>query len=62
MIRFTGCSVSDAVKMSSVNQAKEFNLENKGTLEVGKDADINVFDSQLNLEETFSYGRQFNNK
>ena len=62
MIRFTGCSVSDAVKMSSVNQAKEFNLENKGTLEVGKDADINVFDSQLNLEETFSYRRQFNNK
>ncbi len=33
---FMDASLFDAVEMSSVNQAREFNLTSKGTLEVGK--------------------------
>ncbi|MCG4281256.1 N-acetylglucosamine-6-phosphate deacetylase [Lacticaseibacillus saniviri] len=53
---FMGASVGEAVMMSSVNQAREFGLASKGTLEVGKDADINVFDPDMHLIETYSYG------
>lgn len=56
IIKFTGCSISDAVKMTSYNQAREFNLKSKGELKVDKDADINVLDEELNLEKTYSYG------
>ena len=56
MMAFTGCSIADAVKMSSVNQAKEFGLTQKGTLETGKDADMVLFSQDLNLEEAISFG------
>ncbi|MCM0582110.1 N-acetylglucosamine-6-phosphate deacetylase [Weissella diestrammenae] len=60
MMAFTGATVQETVQMASVNQAKEFGLTNKGTLEVGKDADFNLFDAALtNLEMTYSLGRQF---
>lgn len=59
IMKFTGCGIEEAVKMSSVNQAKEFGLENKGGLKVGKDADLNVFDSTMKLERTYSVGRLF---
>lgn len=58
IIIFTGCSISDAVKMTSYNQAQEFKLESKGGLTVGKDADLNVLDQALNLEATYSYGQR----
>ncbi|WP_242361468.1 N-acetylglucosamine-6-phosphate deacetylase [Limosilactobacillus antri] len=58
IISFTGCSISDAVKMTSYNQAQEFKLESKGGLTVGKDADLNVLDQALNLEATYSYGQR----
>lgn len=57
VINFTGCGIEDAVQMSSVNQALEFGLTNKGTLAPGKDADLNVFDRALNLEETYRLGQ-----
>lgn len=60
-ISFTGCSIEDAVLMSSVNQATEFGLTQKGALEVGKDADINVFDGNLDLQCVYSFGRRFDN-
>jgi len=56
--KFTGCSMFDAVKMSSVNQATEFGLTKKGTLEAGKDADINVLDANQDLVATYSYGHK----
>ncbi|WP_034551245.1 N-acetylglucosamine-6-phosphate deacetylase [Carnobacterium funditum] len=56
MMAFTGCGIADAVKMSSVNQAKEFGLTKKGTLEIGKDADMVLFNQDLDLEETISFG------
>jgi len=53
---YMGATLGEAVMMSSVNQAREFGLDSKGTLEVGKDADLNVFDADLKLIQTFSYG------
>ncbi len=60
IMKFTGCSIEDAIKMTSLNQAKEFGLDTKGTLAVGKDADFNVLGRDFELEETYSYGRCFN--
>lgn len=56
IIKFTGCSLDEAILMSSVNQAREFGLSLKGILDVGKDADINILDSKFNVQKTFSYG------
>ncbi|VDG24753.1 N-acetylglucosamine-6-phosphate deacetylase [Lactiplantibacillus mudanjiangensis] len=55
--KFTGCGIFEAVKMSSVNQTNEFGLTRKGTLEAGKDADINVLDADQDLVATYSYGK-----
>lgn len=57
IMAFTGCSVEDAVKMSSVNQAREFHLTQKGLLIDGKDADMVIMDKQFNVQETISYGK-----
>jgi len=59
VISFTGCAIEDAVQMASVNQAEEFGLTQKGKLLPGLDADLNVFDRALNLQTTYSYGREF---
>ena len=52
IIRFTGCSIADAVKMTSGNQAKEFGLVKKGKLAPGMDADLNILDQDLKLVST----------
>ncbi|WP_283584026.1 N-acetylglucosamine-6-phosphate deacetylase [Limosilactobacillus difficilis] len=57
IVKFTGCSINDAVQMSSVNQAREFHLAGKGSLEEGADADINVMTPELDLLQTYSYGQ-----
>lgn len=56
-VNYMGASIEDAVKMSAVNQATEFHLEHKGSLEVGKDADINIMNNDLELLATYSYGQ-----
>lgn len=57
VMAFTGCDVADAVQMSSVNQAEEFGLTQKGKLTVGRDADLNLMTSDLNIKKTYSLGR-----
>ncbi|WP_125574150.1 N-acetylglucosamine-6-phosphate deacetylase [Levilactobacillus huananensis] len=59
---FTGCDVNEAVQMSSVNQAEEFQLTQKGKLEPGRDADLNVMTPGFQLETTYSLGRAFSQK
>ncbi len=60
VIQFTDCSIEMAVWMSSTNQATEFGLSSKGHLEVGYDADLNVFSKELDLLNTYSYGNKLN--
>ncbi|OJF93091.1 N-acetylglucosamine-6-phosphate deacetylase [Alkalibacterium sp. 20] len=57
MMNFTGCSMLEAVKMSSFNQAKEFNLTSKGQLYPSFDADMVVLDEDLTLRQTILGGK-----
>lgn len=56
VIEFTGCSIEDAVRMTSVNQAEEFGLNKKGALAVGKDADFVVMTENLHVYDTVRLG------
>ncbi|ASI34464.1 MULTISPECIES: N-acetylglucosamine-6-phosphate deacetylase [unclassified Exiguobacterium] len=56
IIAFTGCSLEEAVRMTSINQAEEFGLTKKGVLEIGKDADFVVLDESLFVERTIHRG------
>ncbi len=60
IMNFTGASISEAVKMSSGNQAKEFGLTQKGALKTGKDADFVVLDNKYDIKGTVSMGNLFN--
>ncbi|NMD70058.1 N-acetylglucosamine-6-phosphate deacetylase [Bacillus sp. DNRA2] len=58
IIGFTGCSLAEAIEMASVNPAKQLNLfDRKGSLAVGKDADIVILDDQLEVFMTFCRGK-----
>jgi N-acetylglucosamine-6-phosphate deacetylase len=57
MLKFTNCTISDIVKMTSVNAAKELNMyHKKGSLSKGKDADVTVLTKDFNVFMTFCRG------
>lgn len=57
MMQFTGCSLADAVAMASYNPAHQLKVnDRKGTIEVGKDADLVVLDAELNVQLTVCRG------
>jgi N-acetylglucosamine-6-phosphate deacetylase len=50
-------SLSDAVQMASVNPAKQLNVyDRKGSISVGKDADITILSNDYKVEMTFCRG------
>jgi N-acetylglucosamine-6-phosphate deacetylase len=49
IMNITGCSISDAIKMSSENVARIYKLNDRGTLERGRRADIILFEKAGNL-------------
>lgn len=57
MINEVGVSLVDAIKMLTAVPARIMNL-NKGELAVGKDADIVVFDDDVNMESVFVMGNK----
>lgn len=55
---FTGCTLDDAIVMASANPAKLLNIyDKKGSLTVGKDADIVILNDRLDVEMTFCKGK-----
>ena len=59
MVREAGCSISEAVMMISGNPARVMGLsDRKGSIEPGKDADIVVFDDNVNVVHTIVGGRK----
>lgn len=52
----TNCTLSQLVAMTSANAAKELGLANKGKIEAGRDADIAILDSGLNVQLTICRG------
>lgn len=66
MINLAGVSLFNSVKMITATPARIMGIDDrKGSLIAGKDADIVIFDEQINIEKTFVngklvYDKQFN--
>ncbi len=59
VMKVTGCSLAQAVQMASTNPAQLYGLNDRGTLEPGKRADLIVFtidDFRLNIQKTYVKG------
>ncbi len=59
IMKVTGCTLADAIKMASTNPAKLYNLTDRGTLESGKRADLILFtidDFKVNILKTYVKG------
>lgn len=63
MIKHTGISLRDAILMASYNPAKIIGLQSKkGSIEVGKDADIVAIDGEFNVYATMVEGKLVYNR
>lgn len=57
-IEFTGCSLPEAVRCATLNPARLLGIDNrKGSIEVGKDADLVIFDTDFNVHYTIVGGK-----
>ena len=59
MMKFTGCSLKDAVNMASGNVARIYGLTDRGSLTVGNRADLILFEmdgDQLKIRKTYLNG------
>ncbi|TCS83268.1 N-acetylglucosamine-6-phosphate deacetylase [Tepidibacillus fermentans] len=57
MMEFTDCTLEDIIYMSSTNPAKQLNVfDRKGSIKVGKDADLVVLDENNQVVMTFCRG------
>lgn len=52
-----GMDICDAVKMMSLNPARAMGIENKGDIKEGMDADIIIFDSDINIKKVLVMGK-----
>lgn len=54
---FTGCSLHDIMVMTAINPAKQLNVfDRKGSIQVGKDADLVLLDLEHDVHMTFCRG------
>ncbi len=57
-IDFTGCSLEEGINSVTINPAKLLNIENrKGSIKVGKDADVILFDENFDNKCTIINGK-----
>lgn len=57
MISYTGCTLGEAVQMASANPARQLNVFNrKGSIAVGKDADLVILNEDYDVCMTFCNG------
>jgi N-acetylglucosamine-6-phosphate deacetylase len=60
IMKFTGCSLADAIQMASTNPARLLGLGDRGQIEPGKRADIILFrlrDNTLSIQKTIVGGK-----
>ena len=58
MVQIAGCSVADAVLMLTENPAKAMGIaDRKGAIKQGMDADIVIFDHNINVRNTIIKGK-----
>lgn len=58
LTREVGIPLAEAIRLITVNPAKVMGLPNKGDLLPGKDADIVIFDSDINVQGVFVGGKR----
>lgn len=59
MLKHTGLSIDTVVNMVTINAARVIHEDDRiGSLEVGKDADIVIFDDEINILKTIKGGRK----
>ena len=60
ILKITGCSLGEAIRMSSTNPSKLYGLSDRGVIEAGKRADLILFeigDSELVIKKTYVKGK-----
>lgn len=58
ILRNTDCTIADAIKMAATNPAKAMKIADRtGSIEPGKDADIIIFDDDINVKTTIIKGK-----
>ena len=60
ILKITGCSLGEAIRMSSTNPSKLYVLSDRGVIETGKRADLILFeigDSELVIKKTYVKGK-----
>ena len=58
MVQIAGCSIEDAVRMLTENPAKVMGIaDHKGALKQGMDADVVIFDENINIKNTIIKGK-----
>lgn len=61
MIKYLNVPVCDAVRMASLTPATAINIENKkGSIDIGKDADLILFDDDINIKIVVNAGNIIN--
>jgi N-acetylglucosamine-6-phosphate deacetylase len=56
MVKFVGLNILDAVKLATINPARLQGLKTTGVLAEGMDADLTVFDREVNIKLTMVAG------
>ena len=56
MIKFSGCSESEAFLMASYNPAKKLGYNQKGLIKEGFDFDVTCLDENFNVIQTYVGG------
>ncbi|HEY5500611.1 MAG TPA: N-acetylglucosamine-6-phosphate deacetylase, partial [Candidatus Humimicrobiaceae bacterium] len=58
IMKYTDLKIFEAVALASLNPAKLINMDNsKGSIKIGKDADLIVFDKELKVDLSISGGK-----
>jgi N-acetylglucosamine-6-phosphate deacetylase len=58
IIKFTHCSLADAITMASMNPARQLKIaDHKGSIDIGKDADLVVLSQALSVQLTMRAGK-----
>jgi len=61
IMEVTGCSLADAIRMASTNPAKLYGLKDRGSIEVGKRADLILFklvNNKIEIQKTVVAGKE----
>jgi N-acetylglucosamine-6-phosphate deacetylase len=59
VLKVTGCSLEEAIRMASTNPARLYNLDDRGAIEVGKRADLILFritENEMEIDKTWVNG------